>query len=208
MLLTARALPSRTVWDLAYTPKDYYPVQPVAFNQKYPVSAVALETTKNGSQRLEVDTPRFPPLRDVRLEVEVATYLRRPARTIQLALLGPKGERLGACDFPPSEYHDNAIVRCPVGRPERLRHIVVSADGPPQLALYTAAKGNQLIAGALVRKRHLGSLGARLHLFRQRLGVLRPPLFSPAALFVFLALSTALLGAAALVAAGAHARRE
>jgi hypothetical protein len=209
VLLVARAVPPRTVSELVATPTDYFPVMPVTFNQKYPVSAIPLEQAKNGTQHLEVDTPPFPKLPGpVRLEVRVATYLLRPAQAIHLALLGPRGKPIGSCSFPPSGYHDNSILECPVNRPERLRHIVMTADGPPKLALYAATNGTQLIAGALVRQRHLDSLGARLRVLGRRLGVLRPPLFSPIALFVLLALGTALLGAAWLVAAGTDAQRE
>jgi hypothetical protein len=140
------------------------------------------------------------------VELEVATYLRAPTQTIQITLLGPRGEQLGACRIPPSGYHDNAIVECPIGRPEQLRRMVVSASGTAPLAVYAAKEGNRLVVGALVRRRHLGSLGARVRFLGDQLGVLRPALLSPAVLFVQLLLSTALLGAA-LFAASALTKR-
>src|SRR4051812_13613315 len=86
-VLVSRALPARTVSELVATPRDEFPVLPVLFNQKFPVSAVPLESTKAGSQRLVVDTPHFPDLRGTRVELRVATYLRKPTQTIRLALL-------------------------------------------------------------------------------------------------------------------------
>jgi hypothetical protein len=114
-------------------------------------------------------------------------------------LLGPNRERLGSCRFPPSGYHDNAVINCPVVRPEHLRHVVVSVNGQAPLAVFAAKENKRLVAGALVRQRHLDSLGARLSVLRRWIGVLRPPLFSPVVLLVLLVLSTALLGAAWLV---------
>jgi len=204
--LVARALPPRTVSELVATPRDEFPVVPVLFNQKFPVAAVPLASTKTGSQRLEVDTPHFPDLRGTRVELAVATYLRQPTQTIQIALLGPGGERLGSCRIPPSGYHDNAIVTCPVERPARLRRVVVTVNGQAPLGVYAAKEKGRLVAGALVRERRLGGLGARVRVLREWLGVLRPAFLTPAALFVLLALSIALLGAAVLTLVGADDR--
>jgi len=199
MLVVSRALPPHTSTELVATQAGEFPVLPVPYNQGFAVAPVPLQKTRTGSQRLEVTTPTFPSLRGARVEVAVATYLRAPTETIHVALLGPNGRRIGSCRIPPSEYHDNAIITCPVGRPERLRHLVVTVNGQAPLALYAAKEGDQLVAGALVRQRHVGSLGARLRLLRGWLGVLRPALFSPVALLIFMILSTALLGAALLL---------
>ena len=179
-LLVARALPPRTVSELVATPPGEFPVVPVLFNQQYPVEPIPLEKTNDGSQRLALETPHFPPLHDVRLEIAVATYVRAPTQTLRLALFGSSGERLGACSIPPSGYHDNATVgQCPVTSPELLRRFVVSAKGQAPLAVYAAKEKERLVAGALVRQHRAGSLGARLGFLHRWIGVVRPPPFSP-----------------------------
>jgi hypothetical protein len=200
VVLAHQALPSRTVTELASTPAGEFPVLPVLYNQQYPVNPVRLEKAPGGSQRIEVTTPSFPSLRGVQLELAIGTYLRAPTQTLEVTLVGDKGARLGSCTIPPSGYSDNAVITCPVSRPELLRRVVVSANGRAPLALYAANTGSQLMAGALVRERRLDSLGARLRLLGRHLGVLRPAPFSPPMLVVFAVLSTALLGVALLLA--------
>jgi len=199
VLLVSRALPGRTGFDLVATQSGEFPVLPATYVQQYPVTPVPLKPTGNGS-RLEVYTQSdFPDLHGVRLEVAVGTYLRAPSQTIHLLLLGPHRERLASCDIPPSDYRDNGIITCPVERPAQLRHLVISVKGKAPLALYAAKEGKILVAGALVRQRRDSSLAGRLRVLRDHLGVIRPALFSPIALFVFLVLGLALLGAACLL---------
>ena len=80
--------------------------------------------------------------------------------------------------------------------------------GRAPFAVYAAAGGGRLVAGALVREHRLGGLSARLHLLRDRVGVTRPVLVSPVILFVLLALSIGLFGAAWLVAERDTVRRR
>ena len=200
LLLVARALPGRSGFDLVATQSGEFPVLPATYEQQFPVTPVPLKPTGKGTQRLEVYTQsNFPDLSGVRLEVAVGTYTRAPSQSIHLLLLGPRRERLGSCHIPPSDYRDNGIITCPVERPEKLRRLVITVEGKAPLALYAAKEGKYLIAGALVRERRDSSLAARLGVLRDRLGVIRPAFFSPVALFVFLMLSIALLGAACLV---------
>jgi hypothetical protein len=158
-----------------------------------------MTTTASGTHPLTVDTPRFPDVHPAWVQVAVATYGRLPSQTIELTLLGARGERLRSCRIPPSDYRDNGMVRCPVARPDRVRHIRVAVGGRSPFALYAVDDGGKFVAGSLVQEHHFGGLGERLAALRDRVGVTRPALASPILLFAFLAASIALFGTALLI---------
>ena len=155
---------------------------------------VALEHSASGAQQLDFETPHFPGVRGTRVEVQVGTYLLKPSETIQLDLRGSRGESLGSCRIPPTDYVDNGYVGCPIARPERLRRIRISASGSAPLAVYVRTDGSRRVGGSLARERRLAALGARLREENARLDVTRPRLLPPALLFVLLATSIALFG--------------
>jgi hypothetical protein len=184
-LLVSRVLPARAETELIEGVSGSAPVR--------------LQRAPSGGERLDVATPRFSALRGTRVEVVVATYLRRPSETIVLVLRGASGERIGSCRVPPSAYADNGSVGCPVARPERLRGIRISVRGKAPLAVYANNEGGRLVAGRLARQRHFMTLFARLREVEARVGVTRPAPFTPVVMFVSLIASIALFAGASLL---------
>jgi len=152
-----------------------------------------------GVRAMVVSTPAFPRIAGGRVELQVGTYVQAPSETIHLVYRDARGKTLTSCSIPPSDYTDNGIVGCALSRTDCVRQIAILARGRAPLAVFVASGGPTPVAGTLVRRQHLRTLGARLRELEARVGVTRPVLFSPPVVLAALVASVALFGAALLV---------
>jgi hypothetical protein len=68
---------------------------------------------------------------------QVGTYVTAPVDTITLAILDGAGRKVARCVFPPSTYHDNSSLACPVPDIARVRAVRVTRGGKAPIALTT-----------------------------------------------------------------------
>jgi hypothetical protein len=99
----------------------------------------------------------------------VGTYLQPATARITFVLLDGAGARIARCVFPPSSYHDNYTLVCPVRDVSQARTLVVTRTGS---ALLTIAAGTT--AGYLaVDESH--ALTGRIGTVLSRIGMALPP---------------------------------
>jgi hypothetical protein len=127
--------------------------------------------------------------------LQVATYLRPPANTMALAVLGAGGARISRCVFPPTTYTDNGRLRCAVNDISRVRSLLVTRRGHAKIAIY----GHEHKAGFLVRN-EATSLAGRVSTVLSRIAVPLPNGLGSTVLIASLFGSVALTAFALLLA--------
>jgi hypothetical protein len=129
------------------------------------------------------------------LYLQVGTYLGVPTDTIELEVLDGSGMHIARCVFPPSSYHDNGRLVCPLPDISRARALLVRRRGNAKIALYTHDK----TTGFLV-KNEARSLVGRVSTVLSRIAVPLPNGVGSSALLVGLFGSVALTVFAFLLA--------
>jgi hypothetical protein len=148
--------------------------------------------------RIVQPTPPFLPLRDLQLGVRLENV---PAgATIELTGRDEAGRTLASCSRTVPRAASALTVTCPVEEPAAVRTVEVGATGAtPALRLEAREDRHGVTAAGLYAPSAPRDLGGRLDRALDRLGVLRPPVASPAVLLVALAAGLALHGAAVLL---------
>jgi hypothetical protein len=66
---------------------------------------------------------------------QVGTFLQPAKNTVIVTVLGPASERIARCASPPSSYHDNTQLACPVPDISRVRAERVERRGTARIAI-------------------------------------------------------------------------
>jgi hypothetical protein len=103
------------------------------------------------------------------LYLEVGTYLRLPEDTIVLTVMDARGRRIARCVFPPTAYHDNGNLRCPLPDITLAHGLIVTRRGTAKIAVY----GNGDRAGFVV-KNEAASFSGRVWTVLSRIAVPLP----------------------------------
>jgi hypothetical protein len=74
------------------------------------------------------------------LYVQVGTYATPAKDTIRFSLLDGRGARVAHCVYPPTSYHDNQSLVCPVPDISQVHALVVTRTGKPGIALSASGK--------------------------------------------------------------------
>jgi hypothetical protein len=168
-----------------------------------PPTTVTTAIELTGVPRRSFVLPRLPRDAPGEVMVHIATYLQPATATVRLAVVDAAGRTQARCTFPPSAYHDNALITCDVPSLARARRLVVTHAGPAKLAVFgnEARKRTPAVVGLLAFRNPHDTIG-RMRTAIDRVGVSLPAGLGPTVLIggLWLWLSAAVL--ALLVAVG------
>lgn len=166
-----------------------------------PAETVRLDVALAGGEgELELAAGRYPALPRAWYGQRVIVHARSAVAAVELELRDEDARLLARCAFPRGSYRverrqQQALLACPVERPEELRRVVVRVAAGPRAVSVPVQRTGRLVGGELLREAPRGQDAAFA-----RLAVARPPGFRGPTLLAALAASLLLLAAAAWLA--------